>query len=225
MDPQHDAVVAQDTHTVAPHPQPRRRRLAGAGLAGEQVPGAGLVDEAAGMDLDAEAAAEQVREQDLVEWVLDRVYRVAVEVRTVDDEAATGEVTGESRDAVGRGAERGRDEAEQQAVPVTIELPERARIEQALRRDAFARQIAGRHVHDRVGITARNDEAGGRARHLQPQWLIARDPGGDPRDRHAEPAPRSRVADGVWHGGIHWSHARCAQDAGELHGAGATHVG
>src|ERR1051325_6307991 len=70
----HDhAVVAHDLDVLRVHPQPPRRRLPRPRLPDEEPPPPARVDDAAGVELDAAPAREEVRDDDFVERIFERV--------------------------------------------------------------------------------------------------------------------------------------------------------
>src|SRR6185436_5749501 len=89
---------------LALHPEARRGRLPRPRLPGEEPSAAVAGDDAARVQLDAAPAAEEVRDDQLVERILERAERAVEDVRP-QQHASGGEVFVEDRDFVGPVAE------------------------------------------------------------------------------------------------------------------------
>ena len=137
-----DPIVAQNPRRIVLEPEPRRRRFSCARLSDEEI--AAAVDEdAASMQLDADSVAEDRCDEELVEWIRERIA-VSRDVICEHDFAAR-ECVVEARDFVWIGCKRWRAEREDVAVAMSPESPHATGIEEEIRVVRRAR-IAARHL-------------------------------------------------------------------------------
>src|SRR4051812_49177603 len=97
-------IVAHDLVIALGQPNPRGGRLSGTRLSDKKLSPAVAVDDAATVQLDAAPAPEEVRDGDLVEWVVESVHLV-VERLDTNENASVRKIAIEQRHFVRHSAE------------------------------------------------------------------------------------------------------------------------